>query len=154
MSEPIIEQIADWINDALDGVTDTDGTFTLRSIRPTILDWSQLQLIHGDVIIELGSIETVSRTASSRTEEAMFKLNGIITELAAGVKADTVLARFAETIRKTILAGNTSGTACGGLAVNIDCPAVDYEPIEGGVCTIVTCRVRYFTNYKDGYLQS
>lgn len=154
MAEPIIEQIAAWISNALNGVSDPDGTLTLKAVRPTILDWSELQLNHGDVIIEIGSIETVSRTASSRMEEAVFRLNGIIRSLPASTRADTVLLRMSETIRRTILAGNTLGTACGGIANNIDCPSIDYEPIEGGVAAIVICRVKYMTNYKDGYSQS
>ena len=152
MSEPIIEQIAQWINDALDGVSDDDSTLTLRSIRPKILDWADLHFVHGDVIIEMVDIETQSTDLSSyRYEKATLRLNGIITQLPEGVKADTVLARLVETIRRTILAGNILEPPLGGLAKNIDCPAVNYEPIEGGVCAIVTCVVEYRTAIFDGY---
>jgi len=154
MSEPIIEQIAQWIENALDGAADPDTTLILRSIRPTILDWSELQLIHGDVIIGLISVKTESYTNTSRTELAEFLLDGCVSQLPDSVKADTVLARFAETIRKTLLAGNTSGTACNGLAISLDCDETEFAVSEGGVDVLVKCKVIYTTNIFDGYTQS
>jgi hypothetical protein len=152
MAEPIIEQIAQWINDALDGVQDPDATLTLRSVRPKILDWEESQFAHGDVIIELGPYDTQSTTTtSSRTELAVFMLYAIIRDLPVDTAADTVLARFAETIRRTILAGNALGRACGGLALNIDCPSVNEAIIDGGVEMIIKTEVLYQTALKDGY---
>ena len=154
MSEPIIEQIAQWINDALDGVSDDDGTLTLRSIRPKILDWEPSHFAHGDVIIELGPINTESRTTtSSRTELAVFMLFGIIRELPADTMADTVLARFAETIRRTMLAGNALGQAAEGLALNIDCPEFYPALFEGGIEIVIKAEVKYQTALKDGYAE-
>ncbi len=152
MAEPIIEQISDWINDALDGKADPDTTFTLRSVRPTVLDWEASDFAHGDVIIELGPIVTQSQTTvESRTEQATFKLYGIVRTLPANTKADTVLARMAETIRRLMFAGNADGQACGGLALNIDCPNVDPGIFNGGILAEVTAEVKYQTALKDGY---
>jgi len=152
MSEPIIEQIAEWIADALDGEQDPDTTLTLNSVRPTILDWDVSQFAHGDVIIELDTSDTQSqRTTTSRTEKGKWLLYGIIRTLPADTAADTVLARIAETIRRLLLAGNASGQACGGLALNINCPNITYVSFDGGVTAIVSVEVVYMTALKDGY---
>ena len=152
MSEPIIEQIAAWIENALEGVQDPDSTITLRSVRPVILNWADLELIHGDVIIEQASGNTESRrTTSSRTEQEIFRLNGIVTDLPADTAADTMLNRVRETIRRTMLAANANGQAMGGLAKNVDCSEYSYEPIDGGVAVVVTCEVMYMTALLDGY---
>jgi hypothetical protein len=153
MAEAIIEQIAVWIKDALDGVQDPDGTITLRSIRPKIINWQELQLDHGDCIIEIASIENVAQTTvESKFKTAMFRLNGIITELPADTAADTVLFRMCETIRRTVLAGYSERPKFGGLSVlNISCPSIDFEPIEGGLAVIVNCKVEYSTDLFDGY---
>jgi len=152
MSEPIIEQIADWINDALDGQADPDGTLTLKSIRPKILDWQESDCAHGDVIIQLISIKTESSTmVGSRTESAIFNLYGIVRTLPADTKADTVLARLIETIRRSLFAGNTLGKACNSLALSIDCPGVELAVFNGGLEAIVTAEVVYQTALKDGY---
>jgi hypothetical protein len=154
MAEPIIEQIAVWINDALDGKSDPDGTLTLRAVRPKILDWSTLQLIHGDVAIELGMIETLDTdTRSYRREKATFLLHGFVDHLPDGVKADTYLARCGETIRRLVLAGNIDAHPLSGLALSIDCPEVVFLPVDGGVKVIVTCIVEYSTAIYDGYSQ-
>lgn len=149
--EPIIEQIAAWISTALNGVSDPDGTLTLKAVRPKILDWEESQMDNNDVVIEMMGLTTQSYTTSSRTEEAVFRIEGIIRKLPADTRADTVLARMTETIRRTLHAGNTLGTACGGLATSINCPELVWGVIEGGVCTILTCNVIYSTNIKDGY---
>lgn len=152
MAEPIIEQIAEWIKDALNGQADPGGTLTLKSIRPKILDWRESDFAHGDVIIELVAVNTISKTTvESRTEKGIFKCYGIVRNLPADTKADTVLARMTETIRRLLLAGNTGGKACGTLALNIDCPAVDLAIFNGGLETIVTVEVEYPTPLKDGY---
>jgi len=152
MSEPIIEQIADWINDTLDGKSDPAGTLTMRSVRPTILDWEASDFAHGNVIIELGPVVTVSRTTvESRTEKAIFKLYGIIRTLPEDTKADTILARMAETIRRTMLAGNANGQAMSGLALKIDCPNFDPGIFDGGILAEITAEVLYQTTLKDGY---
>jgi len=149
--EPIIEKIAVWIEEAIDGVKDPDATLTLRAVRPKILDWQASDFKHGDVIIELVSVGTLSKTTSSRTEVAEWRLYGIVTTLPANTKADTVLSRMAETIRRVLLNGNKRGQACGGLALNLDCPDVTYSIMAGGVVAEVTCQVTYITNIADGY---
>lgn len=154
MSEPIIEQIAEWISTALDSKSDPDGTITLRSVRPKILNWDDSALVHGDVIIELGQVETQSITNSSRFEKGTFLLHGMVSQLPADTKADTVLARMAETIRKEILEGNNDANPLGGLAISINCPEVLFLPVDGGVKVVVTCEVLYSTNIYDGFTQS
>lgn len=152
MAEAIIEQIADWIKDAIDGTQDPGATLTMRAVRPAILDWDVSRYAHGDVIIELVSIDTEGKsTTSSRYESAQFSIYGIITTLPADTAVDTVLTRLSETIRRTLLAGNSGGQACGGLALNIDCPGVDYAAGPGCAVADVTAVVRYPTGLKDGY---
>lgn len=154
MTEPIIEQIAEWIRVTLDGVSDPDGTITLRAIRPNILDWEESQMSHNDIVIEMVGLNTQEYTTESRTEEAVFRLEGIIRQLPTDTKADTVLARMTETVRKVIMAGNDGVQTLNGLALSIDCPEIVWGIIDGGVCTIVSCKVQYITNIYDGYSQS
>lgn len=149
--EPIVEKIAEWIEGELDGVQDPDKTLTLRAVRPKILDWEASDFKHGDVIIELIDGGTESKTTSSRTELAEWRLYGIIRTLSPDTAADTVLSRMAETIRRTLLSGNKRGQACGGLALNIDCPGVTYSIMSGGVVAEVTCQIKYVTALADGY---
>jgi len=149
--EPIVERIAVWIEEAIDGVQDPDATLTLRAVRPKILDWQASDFKHGDVIMELVDGGTLSKTTSSRKETAEWRLYGIITKLPADTAADTVLSRMAETIRRTLLSGNKRGQACGGLALNIDCPEVNYSIMSGGVVAEVTVQVTYVTALADGY---
>ena len=149
--EAIVERIAVWIEEAIDGVQDPGATLTLRAVRPKILDWKASDFKHGDVIIELIDGGTLSKTTSSRTELAEWRLYGIITTLPANTAADTVLSRMAETIRKTLLSGNKRGQACGGLALNIDCPDVTYSIMSGGVVAEVTAQIKYVTALADGY---
>jgi len=151
MAEPIVEKIAEWIEGEIDGMQDPDATLTLRAIRPKILDWQASDFKHGDVVIEFVDGGTISKTTSSRDELAEWKLYGIITTLPANTSADTVLSRMAETIRRTLLSGNKRGQACGGLALNIDCPEVNYSIMSGGVVAEVTCQVTYVTAVSDGY---
>jgi len=149
--EAIVERIAVWIEEAIDGVQDPGATLTLRAVRPKILDWQASDFKHGDVIMELIDGGTLSKTTSSRTELAEWRLYGIITTLPANTAADTVLSRMAETIRKTLLSGNKRGQACGGLALNIDCPDVTYSIMSGGVVAEVTAQIKYVTALADGY---
>lgn len=149
--EAIIEKIAVWIEEAIDGVQDPGATLTLRAVRPKILDWQAMDFKHSDVIMELINGGTLSKTTSSRKELAEWKLYGIITTLPEDTAADTVLSRMAETIRKTLLRGNKRGQACGGLALNIDCPEVTYSIMPGGVAAEVTVQVTYITDLADGY---
>jgi len=149
--EPIIEKIAVWIEEAIDGVQDQGATLMLRAVRPKILDWRASDFKHGDVIIELVDGGTLSKTTGSRTELAEWRLYGIIRELPANTAADTVLSRMAETIRRTLLSGNKRGQACGGLALNIDCPGTSYSIMSGGVVAEVTAQVKYVTALADGY---
>ena len=149
--EPIVERIAEWIEGTVDGVQDPGATLTLRAVRPKILDWEASDFKHGDVIMEIIEGTTLSKTTSSRTEVAEWKLYGIIRTLPANTSADTVLSRMAETIRRTLLSGNQRGQACGGLAQNIDCPETTFSIMSGGVVAEVTAHVRYVTALGDGY---
>ena len=149
--EPIVEKIAKWIESEIDGVQDPGATLTLRAVRPKILDWEASNFKHGDVIIEIIEGATLSKTTSSRTEVAEWRLYGIITTLPADTAADTVLSRMAETIRRTLLSGNKRGQACGGLALNIDCPEGTYSIMSGGVVAEVTAHIKYVTDLADGY---
>lgn len=149
--EPVVEKIAVWIEEEIEGVQDPGKTLTLRAIRPKILDWEASNFKHGDVIIELIDVGTESKTTTSRTELAEWRLYGIITILPADTAADTVLSCMAETIRKILLSGNKRGQACGGLALNIDCPDVTYSIMSGGVVAEVTCQIKYVTDLADGY---
>ena len=149
--EPIVEKIAVWIKEEIDGVQDPDGTLTLRAVRPAILDWQAEDYNHGDVILEVQEGETLECTTSSRKELGAWKLYGIVTTLPADTAADTVLIRVAETIRRTMLSGNKRGRACGGLAYKIHCPKAEYSDMPGGVVIEVTVLVEYFTDLFDGY---
>jgi hypothetical protein len=152
MAEPVIEQIAQWIESALDGMQDPDATLTLRAVRPKILDWTMQDFKHGDVIIEANSIATQSRTlCESRTELAMFKCYGIIRTLPADTAADTVLTRMTETIRRLLMDGNIGGKACGGLAMNIDCPSSSFDVMDGGAIADIDVQIMYKTALWDGY---
>lgn len=152
--EPIVERIAVCIKDAIDGVKDPDATLTLRAVRPKILDWQAEDFKHGDVIMELVDGGTLSKTTSSRDELGEWRLYGIIKTLPADTAADTVLCRMAETIRRELLKWNKRGQAFGGLALNIDCPEVNYSIMSGGVVAEVTCQVTYVTDLADGYKQT
>lgn len=149
--EALVERIAEWIEGELNGVQDPGATLTLRAVRPKILDWDTSNFKHNDVVIEFIDGVTESKTTSSRTEVAEWRIYGIITTLPADTAADTVLSRMAETIRRTLLSGNKAGQACGGLAQNIDCPECAYTIMPGGVVAEVTARVRYVTDLADGY---
>jgi hypothetical protein len=152
--ETIHEQIALWMAAALDGVKDPDETMTLQAVRPKVLDWNVENFRHGDVIIAAEDIATNTIAGSVRAEDATWKLYGIIRELPANTAADTVVSRMIETIRRTLLAGNTSAQACGGLAVNINCPEAAFSLFEGGLIAEVTVTVLYRTGYKDGYAEA
>ena len=152
--ETVHEQIAQWIAAALDGQQDSDATLTLQSVRPKVLDWTVEDFKHGDVVIEADGIETESRTTvSSRTEKAAWSCHGIIRELPADTAADTVLSRMIKTISRLLLAGNSAGTACGGVAIRIDCPKADFEIMSGGMVAEVTVEVLYRTALLNGYTQ-
>jgi len=154
MSEPIIEQIAVWISDALDGKSDPDGTITLRSVRSSILNVTELQLIHGDVLIELAGKKTKSTDMSSfRTETGTFTVAGFVSNIPDDSFADTYLIRVAETICKFLMAGNTDAQPLNGLAESIDCPEYILMNSVGGVDVIVTCNVTYSTNIYNGFSQ-
>ena len=154
MEEPIVERIAEWIDGSIDGVQDPGATLTLRSVRPKILDWQAQDFKHGDVIMEIIDGGTLNKTTSSRKEQAEWRLYGIIKKLPANTAADTVLSRMAETVRRTLLSGNKRGQACGGLALNIDCPRANYSIMAGGIVAEVTCQVTYVTALADGYKQT
>ena len=152
MAETIHEQIAQWITAAIDGQADPGGTITLRAVRPKILDWSVEDFVHGDVIIEAADIKTQSKTSRTRTELGTWGLYGVIRRLPADTAADTVMSRMIETIRRLLMAGNSAGRACGGLAYNIDCSEGTFDVMTGGVIAFVTAAVLYPTNVFDGYI--
>jgi len=141
--EAIVERIAVWIVEAIDGAHDPGATLTLRAVRPKILDWRVEDFKHGDVIIEFIKAGPYLITTSSRIKLAEWQLYGIITTLPANTDADDVLERMADTIRKTLLSGNKRGRACGGMALNIDCPEVTYSIMSGGVVAKMTVQVRF-----------
>ena len=154
MAEPIIEQIAAAIATAIDNKQDPDATFTTNAVRPKIVDWELTHYAHADVIIELISFATQSKTTvESRTELATFKLYGIVRDLPADTAADTVVARMAETIRREMFGLNASGQAISGKALNVDCPAFDYSEMPGGLVAEVTVQVSYQTALADGYAE-
>ena len=141
--EAIVERIAVWIEEELNGVQDPGATLTLRAVRPKILDWQASDFKHGDVIIEFIKSGPYDITTSSRIELAEWKLYGIITTLPDNTDADTALEHMAETIKNILLNGNKRGRACGGMAVNIDCPEVLYREMTGGVVAEMTVQVRF-----------
>jgi len=152
--EALVERIAVWIAETIDGIKDPGATLTLKAVRPKILDWQASDFNHGDVIMEIVDGGTLSKTTSTREELAEWRLYGIIKTLPANTAADTVLSRMAETIRKALLAGNKRGQACGGLALNLDTPETTYSIMSGGVVAEVTCQVRYVTDLADGFKQA
>ena len=152
MAETLHEQIAQWITAAIDGKADPAATMTLRAVRPKILDWSVDDFAHGDVIIEAAEIKTQSKTSQTRTELGTWNLYGVIRQLPADTAADTVMSRMIETIRRLLMAGNSAGRACGGLAYNIDCSEGTFNVMNGGVIAFVTAAVLYPTNVFDGYI--
>ena len=164
--EPIVEQIAQWIETAIDGLQDPDGTLTLRAVRPKLLEWEVSNYLHGDVIIEAsGSVDPQetgegakrAKTNESRTEVSWWLLHGVIKKLPDNTAADTMLARMSETVRRLMLAGNVAtagnsgGHACDNLAMHIDCPDWAYGIIDGAVVAEVRVEVRYQTALADGY---
>jgi len=151
MAETIHEQIAQWMAAAIDGESDPAGSITLRAVRPKILDWNIDDFKHSDVIIEAADIKTQSKTSQSRTELGTWGLYGIIRQLPADTAADTVISRMIETIRRLLMAGNSGGRACGGLAYNIECSEGTFDVMTGGAVAFVTAGVLYPTDVFDGY---
>ena len=144
MAKAIIERIANWIKDAIDGVQDTVAILTFNVVCPKIVDWQVQDFKHGDVIMEFvtagpGEIKT---TSGSCEEVADWSLYAIITKLPDNMDADTVLDHMAETIQRALLSGNKRGRACGGLALNIGCPEIKYGAMAGGLVIDVSVRVR------------
>jgi len=154
MSEPILEQIAQWIASAVDGVSDDTGTVSLNVVRSTMIDWELPQFRHGDVLLELESMDedTEHGSLDARVEIATWAIYGIVVTLPDDTAADTILARTSETIRRALLAGNTAGNqACDGLAIQIDCPSTQYARAPGMALAVVTCKVMYQTRILDPY---
>jgi len=151
--EPIVERIAVWIKDAIDGAQDEDQTITLAAVRPTIVDWNVEDYKNNDAIIEIIDKVTLEKAGSKRKEVAEWKIYGIIRELPANTAADTHLCRMCETIRRVMFRGNVKGQACGGLALNIDCPEDNFSIMTGGIVAEVTVQVQYWTAIDSGYRQ-
>ena len=152
MDEPIIEQIAAWIEGAIDGQQDPAGTMTLQAVRPTIIDWETNNCKHGDCIIELAGFTKESVTSCSLIERATWIITGFVRELPASTAADTVLARMGETLRRLLMGGNSKGRAAGGIARAIDCPDAVYGTAAGAVVVQMTVEVVYETSLYDGYV--
>lgn len=138
-------RIAAWVADALEDVQDPDESLTLRVIRPTIVDWEESHYANGDVIL-VGIDENIDTetTTPTRLSTALLKLYGIIRVVPDRMSADTMLSRMAETIRRTLLAGNSRSRACDGIALNIDCPRTAFANSEGLIASIVDVEVKYF----------
>jgi hypothetical protein len=137
--------VADWLARNLDRVADPAASLTLNVVRPGIIDVGGSHFAHGDVfIIGIEEKMKTETTVPSRLATALLKLYGVVRELPVDTAADTVLSRMAETIRRTVLAGNVAGKACDDKALNIDCPAVRYAPGPGCQITVVDVMVRYF----------
>lgn len=137
--------IADWIARELDGLPDPGGSLTLRVVRPGILDAGESHFADSDVFLCGIDEDVKTRTVTpGRLSTALLRLYGIVRELPAATAAGTVLSRVAETIRAPILAGNVAGRACGGLALNIDCPNTGFAPAPGCEMAIVDVAVKYY----------
>ncbi len=137
------KKIAQWIAEALDGVTDPDETLTLNVIQPGILDTFESHFADGDVFVigEDDVLDTES-TEPSRLVTALIKVYGVAVR--TGETADKLLSRITETIRRTLLAGNSKGRACDGLALNIDCPSYRFGSVPGMAITEVNVFVKYY----------
>jgi hypothetical protein len=151
MDEPIVEQLAQCIADAIDGQRGPAGTMTLRAVRPNLLDWGDNDCKHGDCVIELTDVKTQSATSDSRIMLGTWLVFGVVRTEDSAVPTDRVICRMAETIRRLLLAWNSHGRACGGLARKIDCPKAAFGDIGGGVGVEVTVTVEYETAIGDGY---
>lgn len=154
MSEPILEQVGLWIKNAVDGVTDDTGTVSLSVVRSEMVDWELPQFSHGDVLLELESVtgDDENDSMDRRAEIAIWSLYAVVVTLPVSTAADTILIRTSETIRQALLAGNVPGQqACGGLAMQIDCPSTQYAKGPGMALAVVTCQVQYETRILDPY---
>ena len=140
---------------AIDGVSDPDGTITLRALRSKILNVAELELVHGDALIEYAGKETISMDMSSfRTEKGTFNITGFVSSIPDGLYADTYLIAVAETICKYLMAANEDDKPLDGLALSVDCPKYVLMDSVGGVDVIVTCEIEYSTNIYNGFSQS
>lgn len=139
----VIDQISEWIKEEIDGLQDPGATLTLRVVRPKIVDWQVSDFKHGDVVMEFGNREPYDVTTSSRIWLGEWKLYGILTTLPTGKTADDMLDLMSELIQSKLLSGNKHGRACGGLALLISCPDVNYGSMAGGVVTEMTVNVRF-----------
>jgi len=153
MAEPIVEQISQWIQSNLDGVQDPDTTLTINAERPKISGWNVTDYADSDVVIVILTTRTTELSSDSRQETGVWRLYGIIDQDSDSTELDTKMARLSETIRRTLIGGNSNGKACGGIATYIDAPDVDYSIAEGCAVVIVTCEVDYWTDGLDGYTQ-
>jgi len=137
------KKIAQWIAEQLEGVTDPDGTLTLKVIQPGILDIFESHFENGNIFVigEDDDMETET-TEPSRLITTLIKVYGIAVR--TGETADKLLSRITETIRRTLLAGNSKGRACDGLALNIDCPSYRFGSAPGMAITEVNVYVKYY----------
>lgn len=151
MAEPLIETLSAWIKTQLTGAQDPDKTLTLSPGRPTLIDWDVASYSNMDVVIEEDSTTTTNKSTGFRYETGAWKIYGIIRALPANTALGTVANRMAETIRTTLLAGNSNGKACGGLAIHIDCPKTEHLRAVGCEVVVVTCDIDYATNYTNTF---
>jgi hypothetical protein len=141
----IAARIADWIAEAVDGSSDPDGTLTLNIVEPEIIDFAENHFDNYNVFLIAVDEDVKTETIRpSRLATALIRLSAVMTSLPAGAAAGTVLARVAETIRRAVLAGNSRGRACNGLALNLDCPMTKFAPGPGCEFAVVDCFVKYF----------
>lgn len=152
MSKPVVEKIEQWIADTLDGVSDTESLITLNSVRSNILDWDVSSYAHGDILIDIVSIETLQKDYEvERKEKVIFKLCLIIRKLGDN-SADTLLNQGAELIRQTLLADADRERVCGSMAESIECLAIMFGMDDGCVIAEVTVEIEYYTDIKDGFV--
>lgn len=141
----VLGRIADWIARALDGKAVEGTDLSLNIIRPGINDYAESQYNNADVFL-CGieeKIEDITATPS-RLYKALFRVYAVLRAVPLSETADTMLNRISETMRKLLLAGNSDGTACDGLAMSIDCPRYEYLPGEGCQVSAVDVVVEYW----------
>jgi hypothetical protein len=148
--ESIHEQIAQWLAAALDGQSDPDGIITLRAVRPKILDWTVEDFKHGDCIILADRIkikgdgyETIETLYGSRSQIGTWWIQVVIRQLPEDISGDAYINKVMEMVQSILLAGNSGGRACNGLALNIDCPEMNFEMCIGGLIAEIIVNIEY-----------
>jgi hypothetical protein len=137
------KKIVQWVADALDGVSDPDGTLTLNVIQPGILDVFESHFANGNVfVIGEDDVMETETAEPGRLVTALIRVYGLIVQ--ATEITDKLLARITETVRRTLFAGNSAGRACDGLALNIDCPDSGFHAGPGCSIARIDVFIKYF----------